>query len=48
MNTNPTTVSENTDEEEVFKVFEKTKFLHLPVVDNKCKLLNVRVLETTV
>ena len=48
MNDNPEVIMENTDEEEIVKLFLKTNLLHLPVIDKKRKLINVRSMETIV
>ncbi len=45
MNKNPTVVAEDTDEEEIYNIFEKTSLLHLPVIDRNGRLINVRSLQ---
>ena len=48
MNRNPAFVSETVDEEEIFTYFDKTKFLHLPVVDHLQRIVDVRSMNTVI
>ncbi len=48
MNPNPITASEKMDEEELWNLFQHSKLLHVPVLDTKGRLVNVRSMETIV
>ena len=42
MNTNPTTASNEMSEEKLWKIFESSDLLHIPVINSEKKLINVR------
>ena len=46
MNSNPKFIFNNTDEEEIYKIFNNTEVLHLPVIDSERRLISVRNMST--
>ena len=48
MNSHPTIVLDQMDEEEIFGIFQKSSLIHLPVVDKNKRLINVRSMDTIV
>jgi CMP-N-acetylneuraminic acid synthetase len=48
MNSRPTIVLEEMDEEEILGIFQKSSLLHLPVLDKNKRLINVRGMDSIV
>ena len=48
MNSHPTIALEQMDEEELWRIFQKSSLLHLPVLDKKKRLVNVRSMDPIV